>query len=139
MKLTQRTVDGLRPPDGKSEVLCFDDDIPGFGIRVGAKRRSWIVQWQSGAKQRRMTIGHTGMMSAVKARDTAKDILARVRLGEDPQADKYAARGAVTMGNLLPSYLANKRGRGRSVRTLKEMERYLTKYASPLHGLAIAR
>ena len=46
MKLTQRTVDGLGPPEGKSEVLCFDEDIPGFGIRVGAKRRSWIDRWR---------------------------------------------------------------------------------------------
>ena len=97
MKLTQKTVDGLRPPDGKSEVLCFDEDIPGFGIRVGVKRKSWIVQWQTGAKQRRMTIGHTGMMSAVKARDMRE---ALCYLGE---LEKYAT----TQHTIVQEYLTN--------------------------------
>jgi len=30
--------------------LLFDDDISGFGLRVGKKRKSWVVQWQQGAR-----------------------------------------------------------------------------------------
>lgn len=137
MKLTQRYVDEVSLPAERSELLIFDDDLPGFGLRVGRKRKAWIVQWQVGSAQRRMTIGHTGLLSATKAREAAKDILAKVRLGDDPQAAKLARRQAVLIGDLIPEFLEQKRSKGRAPRTLKEMERYLLDYAKPLHGTPV--
>ena len=43
MKLTQRTVDTLDLPKGKSEAIIFDEDLPGFGLRMRAGgKRSWV-------------------------------------------------------------------------------------------------
>ena len=123
-------------PD-KSEAIIFDDDIPGFGLRVGKKRKSWVVQWQTGSAQRRMTIGHTGIMSAARARDEAQKILAKVKLGEDPQGEKLERRRATTMGDLVPIFIEQKRSKNRSVKTLAEMQRYLG-YASKFHGMPLA-
>ena len=36
MKLTSKTAAALTLPAGKSEVIVFDDDIPGFGVRLRA-------------------------------------------------------------------------------------------------------
>jgi integrase len=137
MKLTQRYVDEVALPAERVELLIFDDEVPGFGLRVGKKRKAWIVQWQVGGAQRRMTIGHSGILSAAKARETARDVLAKVRLGGDPQAAKLARRQAVLLGDLIPEFLTQKRAKGRAPRTLKEMERYLLDYAKPLHGIPV--
>ena len=87
MKLTQKFIADFVLPAGKVEAIVFDEDIPGFGLRFGQKRKSWIVQWQIGSAQKRMTIGHTGILSAAQAREEAKKILAKVKLGEDPQGE----------------------------------------------------
>jgi hypothetical protein len=34
MKLTDASVAGLKLPEGKSELLVFDDTLPGFGLRI---------------------------------------------------------------------------------------------------------
>ena len=137
MKLTQKLANEYALPAERTEVLLFDDDIPGFGLRVGKKRKSWVVQWQQGARQRRMTIGHTGMLSAIKAREEAQNILAKVRLGEDPQAEKFLRRNAVQMSDLVDKFIEQKRTRDRAEKTLGEMRRYLSEYAQPLHALPI--
>jgi len=137
MKLTQRYVDEVALPAERSELLVFDDEVPGFGLRVGKKRKSWVVQWQVGAAQRRMTVGHTGILSAAKAREAARTILAKVRLGEDPQDAKRTRRLAAHTGDLIPTFLQQKRLKGRAPRSIKEMERYLLDYAKPLHRTPI--
>jgi hypothetical protein len=36
MKLTKRAIDALGCPLGRREILVFDDDLAGFGLRVTA-------------------------------------------------------------------------------------------------------
>src|SRR5215469_4734040 len=89
MKLTQPTVDGLTLPAGKTDVIFFDDDVPGLGLRLrGGGKRSWIFQYGIGSKQRRMTLGTASALTLAAARKTAAELHARVRLGEDPAAAK---------------------------------------------------
>ena len=43
MKLTHNEVSRLTLPKGKAEIICFDDDIAGFGVRIQrGKSRNWI-------------------------------------------------------------------------------------------------
>ena len=57
MKLSDRQIAALTLPPGKREALYFDDDVPGFALRLRASGASaWIFQYRIGAKQRRMTI-----------------------------------------------------------------------------------
>lgn len=137
MKLTQKFIADFVLPAGKAEAIVFDEDIPGFGLRFGQKRKSWIVQWQIGSAQKRMTIGHTGILSAALAREEAKKILAKVKLGEDPQGEKLQRRNAAIMGELIPKYIAQKKAKNRSSNTLAEMQRYLN-YANRFHGMPLA-
>ncbi|MGC2408909.1 MAG: site-specific integrase [Methyloceanibacter sp.] len=93
MKLHQSSIPKLSLARGKAEAIFFDDELPGFGLRLRAGgARGFIVQYKIGAKQRRMTLGSVRELSLAQARAHARDVLAEVHLGEDPQGDKAMAR-----------------------------------------------
>src|SRR6516225_8587908 len=111
MKLSRRTVDSFALPPGKSEAIYFDDDLPGFGLRLQGDSRRFIVQYKLGAKHRRMTLGSTAAITLDAARKSAGDILAAVRLGHDPAGDKAEARLRATdvCGSAMRRYLIHQR------------------------------
>ena len=81
MKLTKATVQKLALPPGKSELLAFDDALPGFGIRLRAGgKRTWVAQYRIGQKQRRVTLGTPETLDADEARKRARDVLSKVHL-----------------------------------------------------------
>jgi integrase len=141
MKLTQKSIAAVAIPDGKSEAIFFDDELPGFGLRIRAGgARVWIYQFKIGSQHRRMTMGSLAALSPVRAREIAGELHAQVRLGRDPSAEKAEgrARAAETMGALLQNYLAYQRGHLKP-RSMGEIERHLMKNAKPLHGLQLAK
>jgi integrase len=142
MKLTQPNVATLRLPSGKADAIFFDDDLPGFGLRLRAGgKKTWIIQYRVGAKQRRHAFGTTATLRADKARDEAARRLARVRLGGDPQQEKIENRAvaALTVGRLVEDYLARRHyqtGKDPLRKSSYEAtELYLQKQWKPLHGL----
>jgi integrase len=146
MKLTQSNAMQQKLPPGKTDAIFFDDDIPGFGLRIrtGGKR-TWIIQYRVGAKQRRLTLGTVDRLGADQARKAAKVRLARVELGGDPQHEKHEARAAAayTVGKLVEDYLARRHhetGKNRLRKSSYEAtELYLRKHWKPLHGLQASK
>ena len=142
MKLTETTVKRLPLADdqGKADVIYFDDDLKGFGIRFRAGGKStWLIQYRDAAgNTRRNTIGDARKLEIDKARIAAKTRLATVTLGGDPQAEKVEARARakLTLGILADRYLEFKRPRLRAS-TYNADKRYLTKHWRPLHGLPV--
>jgi integrase len=146
MKLDNRTVAKLTRPHGQADLIYFDDDMPGFGLRLRASahghktRRSWIAQYRAKGRTRRVLIGSAETVTAEQARAAARVILAKVQLGGDPQGEKAAARlkTGLTLRNVADDYLAAKRAvlRPASFRVTKL---YLTgrAYFGPLHAAAI--
>ena len=57
LALTDRTVRALKPPStGRLDV--WDEDNPGFGLRISAEgRRTWILMYRMGKTLRRLTLG----------------------------------------------------------------------------------
>lgn len=140
MKLTAATVRLLTLPDGVQDRIFFDEDLPRFGVRLRAGgSRTWVVQYAIGRKERRVPLGRVSALDPGKARTLAKDLLARVRLGEDPLAAKHeaVARAAETLGSMLPRYLARKRASLRP-RSYIEVERHLLVHAKRLHSRPLA-
>ena len=140
MKLTVANVRTVALPRGKRERTFFDDDLPGFGVRVReAGGRVFVVQYKHGRQHRRLTIGDVATLDLSKARSAAKNILAAVRLGRDPFAERSEARAqaAETFGALLPRYLARQRAKLKP-RSYVETERHLLVHAKPLHSRPVA-
>src|SRR5262249_57453820 len=95
MKLTANAVKALTCD--KADAIFFDDELKGFGYRVrvcagGKVLRSWIVQYRHGLGHRRMTVGSAVALTAEQARGKAKELLAKVALGDDPQGDRRGRR-----------------------------------------------
>jgi integrase len=96
MKLTDRTVAALACPPGRKDILLFDADLKGFGVRVTAGgRRIWLQQYRVGAKVRRHPIGDWPNVTAAAARKKAEQLRGKTRGGADPVAERRTARAAV--------------------------------------------
>jgi integrase len=139
MKITSKSIPLLALLPGQREKTFFCDDLPGFGVRVRAGgSKVFVVQYKHGAKHRRLTLGAVDTLDLTKARATARDLLAAVRLGHDPVGEKIEARqrAAETFGALLPRYLARQRVKLKP-RSYLETERHLLAHAKPLHTRAV--
>jgi integrase len=143
MRLDAKTVAALAL-DGKTDAIHFDDEMAGFGFRLrlgagGKVLRSWVVQYKRAGATRRLLLGSASVLGAEQARGMAKKVLARIALGEDPQADRTERRDKdrLTMRGVIDEYLAAKQREVRP-RTLGSVTRYLTgDYFKPLHGMPV--
>jgi integrase len=141
MKLTKQSTATLALLPGKSEGIFWDDDLPGFGIRIRAGgSRTWVYQYKIGGQHRRITLGSSGAVSPARAREIAGEHHAKVRLGRDPSTEKTEgrARAAETMAAVLQNYLTFKRRKLRP-RSYIEIERHLLQNARPLHSFHLAK
>ena len=141
MNLTAKNVATIALPDGKSEAIFYDDALPGFGVRVRAGgARTWIYQYKIGNQHRRITLGSLAALTPARARETAAELHAAVKLGKDPAGEKFEGRvrAAETMGAILPTYLGRQRGHLRP-RSYVECERHLLKNCKPLLGLLLSK
>jgi integrase len=140
VKLAKDAVSVLTLPPGKSETEVWDDDIPGFGIRLRPHSTQWIFRYRRGGRQRRITIGAVSAISAAQARAIAARLYARVKLGEDPAGDRAEtlARASDTFERALRPYLVHKQAELRPG-SFESVNRHLLKHAAPLHRLELAQ
>lgn len=118
-KLTKRVVDGLQPQ--AKPYVCYDSDLPGFGVRVGSESKIFIVQKRIGQKVIKRTIGRYGIYAVDQARAEAKTILYQLSQGCDPLEERRLAqkRSNLTFGNLFELYLT---ARPLKPRTIKDFQ-----------------
>ena len=142
MRLTVKSSDGLKLKAGQSERIAFDDDIPGFGLRIReGGSRSWIFQYRIGKKQRRMVLGtaNDAQLNLADMRKTASKLQGRVALGQDPAMDKETARREVenTFVVFAEQFLEARKPSWR-VGTYREARRHFMLHAQSLHSFPIA-
>jgi integrase len=148
MKLDANAVAALSL-GGKSDVIYFDSDLPGFGHRLrlgagGRVMRSWVVQYKHAGRTRRFLVGSAEVLTAGRARAEAEKVLARITLGEDPQGEKSQRRedDRTTFAAVVEEYLTQKSTGKKPLRprSMRETRRYLTgPYFKALHNTAIDR
>jgi integrase len=126
VRLTAKNIDKLTSV-GRTDYFDEGANIPGFGLRVSAKRRTWFLIYRNGPQQVRWKVGTYPTMGLAKAREVAGRQLLDVQVNEaDPAAAKKSRRSAQTFGDLADLYLtlhakAKKRSwreDGRQLRTM---------------------
>jgi integrase len=137
MKLTKTTVAKLALPPGKTEAIFFDDDMPGFGLRLRAGgSASWIAQYRIGPKQSRATLGKLATLDPDEARKAARKVLAKADLGEDHQAQRRAreAKAALTFGAVADLYIKRAVETSQRPKTQAERRRHLDRDWRPFRS-----
>jgi integrase len=137
-KIGKRAVDALKVPE-RGQIVLWDNQLAGFGVRVrpgGAK--TYLVRYRPGggrrAALRTLTLGqHGNPLTPDQARREAERVLALVKQGKDPQAEKMKARASATMREFSAAVLGELRGK-KKARTVDEYERLLEKLVNPAIG-----
>ncbi len=121
-KLTDAIVAGIRLPEGQKEAVFWDSEVTGFGLRVRARSKTWIVYYRPAgmgraATAKRFKLGTPETINtATDARRLARDVLGRVARGDDPAAEraekKRAAKARVR--DLIDDYETHQKARGRT-------------------------
>jgi integrase len=116
MKLTLNRIDGLKCPEGKRDMLVFDDEQRGLGVRVTASgSKTYLAQYSFHGQKRRIPLGSCSGVSLAKARDAVRAIMGDMAKGIDPaverkkaaaEARREAAHEALTLSALLSDWQA---------------------------------
>jgi len=103
-KLTKRFVDAVDIRD--KDYVVWDDELPGFGLRVFASgKRSYVIQYRSAGRSRRYAIGLHGVWTPETARKEARVQLGKVAQGENPAEERQLNRNAMTVKQLADQYI----------------------------------
>jgi len=140
MKISNETISQLTLPPGKSQLVVWDDKLPGFGVVIGRRKRTFVVEARVEGRKRRIKIGVLGELggdrmpwTATLARDEAKTIvgdMAAGRLPDRPSAPRGAA-GGPTLRDALDAHLARMRKKQRAERSIETLESEVKKYLAP--------
>ena len=132
-KLTKRTIEALAPRE--IDYIAWDNDVPGFGVRVmPSGRKSFVLQYRAGRRSRRMVLGYVNVVTPEQARTMAIQHLAALRQGVDPLAERDAGRDAVTVKDLAARFDAEHIAVHLKPSTQKEYRRSLKKFILPFFG-----
>lgn len=105
-KITKRMVDALEPQADR-DVFAWDSELRGFGLRVKPSGvKTFLIQYRNTeGRTRRLVLGQYGTLTPEVARDLARKKLTAVAEGEDPSADRHAARAGMTVSEVCDWYL----------------------------------
>jgi integrase len=132
-KLTKRSVEKLPVQD--SDYITFDSEVNGFGVRVlPSGRRSYLVQYRSGGRTRRIAIGQHGAVTVEQARKRAKELLGSVAAGQNPAEVIALHRGAPTVASVGARFLRDHVALRCKPSTAGEYRRALESFVNPAMG-----
>ena len=145
-RLTKRAVDALRP--GSPDYFVWDDEVPGFGVRVWPSgRKVYVVQYRAAGRTRRFKLGVHGALTVEEARQLAKGTLGDVARGDNPAEERVTRRKSLTVKELCAIYLdaaergriAGKGGRAKRASTIYIDRGRITRHIVPLLGTRLVR
>lgn len=142
-KLTKRAIDAL--PVRDTVYVAYDNSLPGFGCRVTPNgARSWIVEFRphGGGRRvakKRITLGPVSVLTPDQARQTAAEVLAKIRLGHDVLQDRAGRRSASTLADLVERFIREEVRPTRKPRTSALYEMYFRVHVLPALGARRAR
>lgn len=101
---------------GAERARLFDSRLAGFGVTIGKRRTSFVVQRRVDGESRTVVLGHWGppkaralapdLLTVAKARDKASAALVGMRAGEHPHGDRAASPDGPTLAEACEQYIA---------------------------------
>ena len=132
-KLTKSKIDVLETKS--KDYFLWDNDLPGFGIRVfPSGRKKFVLQYRHGRKSRRMALGQHGAITLDQARKLAIQALAKIGRDIDPLQERKASRQALTVKELADRFDAEHIAVHLKETTAKEYRRNLKLFILPAIG-----
>ena len=105
IRLTKRSIEALPlPPAG--QMLYRDEELRGFGLRVGSSSKVFFVESQVRRRTGRVTIGRYGPYTPDQARREAIARLAEMARGINPNEAKRSERDQLTVAEAFELFFA---------------------------------
>src|SRR6266850_5278050 len=128
IKLTKSTIDALPTPS--SDVVYWDANSPGFGVKVTPKgRKVFVVLYRTGgagSRLRKFTIGSYGRVTLHQARVAAQKVFAAKLEGRDPAGEKRETKRRIVtdqVADLLETFIAQCVSQNRSASEISRLLR----------------
>lgn len=87
MKLTRQTVEELIHPGGSNAIIFWDDDLPGFCLRLyPSGQKSFLMIYRWAGRQHKLTLGTFPRITIDQARKLAQQKFGLLAQGIDPAA-----------------------------------------------------
>lgn len=92
-RLTDALVAKSTLPNKKSEAMIWDSEVVGFGLRIRAAAKTFVVMYRPAgagrsATAKRYKVGSAATIKTAEARSIARSVLGRVAAGHDPAAER---------------------------------------------------
>jgi integrase len=133
-RLTKRTIDAATyTGENNARCVLWDDDPPGFGLRLfPSGKRSFVLSYRVNNRKRMMTIGAYGPLTLDQARKKARAELAKVETGNaDPLEERQKAARGETIADLCAAYMER---HGNAKKSGTDDQRRIDRYILPAWG-----
>ena len=108
IKLTKTTIDAIVPP-AAGQIFYRDTELPGFGLRVGTRSKTFFVEAQVRRRTIRVTIGKYGPIAPERARKLALRELSEMAEGRDPNEARRVQRArTITLRLAFDAFFAGR-------------------------------
>jgi integrase len=114
-KLTTKAAVDELPNSKKGQPIYWCSELRGFGVRVGARDKTFILERRINNISRRITLGKYGLFSLHKARQEAEKFIGEMTNGIDPVIRKRAeTAGGMTLRQAWELYQKHMDAKDRS-------------------------
>lgn len=130
IKLNELTLASIKPPSDVAQAYYWDQEVPGFGVVVGRTGiKTFVARSRVNGQKVKTTIGIAGRVRddghewTVKlARKKAKDVLAKMASGLNPNSGKNERRDAPTLREGLALHVGEMKDSGKREMSIKTVE-----------------
>lgn len=142
LRIGRKALTTIKAEQNGARQVYYDDELAGFALRVEPSgRMTYFIEYRPGAGGRgvlkkRHNLGTAAELTPEEARKRASELLAVVRLGGDPAADKKQERSIPTMEKFAQRYLEEEAETKLKAGTQRNYKSYISKYISPALGTA---
>lgn len=121
IKLNKSAVDKL-PLSESGQVIYWDTELPGFGLRVGKQSKAFICERRIDGRTVRVTLGKHPALTAPIARKMAHETLGDMVRGVNPTAEKQERKAkTVTLGHVFDEFMTGRSLKDKTIRDYKRV------------------